>query len=242
MAQISKVHYRPIEAAIRWSGLVRHEGFILGTLKAKRIPEHDDFPRWPSLRLNAERIDDAIAHGELPCELNGAAVQDPGAIDDAQLTIRHVDLKTWMARFYPEHKPSFLFGRLERCLQSGITMDSVHALLVEREGLRLQVANIGKELQAVRSRNGELLKRCAADQPAAADSAMSVRSEMTYSHIIGGLLTLLLGRAPSGQPYSSFRTQDAIISALLAHHGQRLGISQRTLAAKFAAARRALDQ
>jgi hypothetical protein len=65
---------------------------------------------------------------------------------------------------------------------------------------------------------------------------------MTYLHIVGGLLTLLLGRTPSGQPYSRFQTQESIISAMIAHHGNKLGIAERTLEAKFAAARRTLDR
>ncbi|WP_318269660.1 hypothetical protein [Salinisphaera orenii] len=65
----------------------------------------------------------------------------------------------------------------------------------------------------------------------------SRRSESTYLNIVAGLLTLLLGHSPSGHPYSSFNTQDAVISAMIAHHGDRLGISQSTLENKFAKAK-----
>ena len=58
---------------------------------------------------------------------------------------------------------------------------------------------------------------------------------------MGGLLTLLLGKSPSGTPYSSFLTQEAIISAMVAHHGNAMGITERTLQAKFALARRNLQ-
>ncbi|MGV8294625.1 ATP-binding protein, partial [Pseudomonas aeruginosa] len=46
---------------------------------------------------------------------------------------------------------------------------------------------------------------------------------------------------PSGMPYSSFLTQEAIISAMVAHHGNAMGITERTLQAKFALARRNLQ-
>jgi hypothetical protein len=52
---------------------------------------------------------------------------------------------------------------------------------------------------------------------------------------------LLLGKSPGGSPYSSFETMDSVISALLAHYEGRPGISERTLWAKFSAARRHLD-
>jgi hypothetical protein len=57
-------------------------------------------------------------------------------------------------------------------------------------------------------------------------------------NIVGGLLTLLLGKSPSGIPYSSFETMDSVISALIAHHEGRAGISERTLWSKLAAAKR----
>jgi hypothetical protein len=60
-----KVFYRPIEAAIRWSGLVRFESRILDLMGNRQIPACADFPRWPTLRLNAERIFDALANGDL---------------------------------------------------------------------------------------------------------------------------------------------------------------------------------
>ena len=75
---------------------------------------------------------------------------------------------------------------------------------------------------------------------APADSALRSRSETTCLHIIGAFLRLILGQSRAGQPYSSFRTQEAIITALVSLHGERLGITERTLQAKFAAAKRAL--
>jgi hypothetical protein len=48
--------------------------------------------------------------------------------------------------------------------------------------------------------------------------SLSTRAETTYLHIIGGLLRLLLGQSP-GNPYSSFKTQESIVSAMVAHFG-----------------------
>jgi len=62
----AKTYYRPIEAAIRWCGLIRFEQRIQQTLGRRPVPELQDFPRWPLLRLYAERIFDALMYGELP--------------------------------------------------------------------------------------------------------------------------------------------------------------------------------
>jgi len=230
------VLYRPIEAAIRWSGLTRHEPRILEVLNGRRLPEPGEFPQWPTLRRNAERIYDGILNKELRVAINGITVQGGVGANphDPNLTIRHVDLKEWMCRFYPAHRPPFLFSRLERKGNPGISLEAVQALFLEREGLRLCIAQREQGLKKLR----EQLR--AREESTQSGAPLGPRSETTYLHILGGLLTLLLGSSPSGQRYSSFASQEAIISALIAHHGERLGIAERTLQAKFAAARRAL--
>lgn len=232
----SMVLYRPIEAAIRWSGITRHEPYILEVLKGRRLPEPGEFPQWPALRRNAERIYDGILNKELRVAINGITVEGGTSVnlDDPDLTIRHVDLKDWMCRFYPAHRPSFLFSRSERRTDPGISLEAVQALFVEREGLRLHLAHREEGIKQLREQLRTLEKSSESGTP------LSPRGETTYLHILGALLTLLLGSSPSGQRYSSFASQEAIISALIAHHGDRLGIAERTLQAKFAAARRAL--
>ncbi|MDR0782100.1 MAG: hypothetical protein LBF16_15675, partial [Pseudomonadales bacterium] len=55
--QISKVYYRPIDAAIRWAGLLQHEQAILQMIPPPQnsLPEID-CPHWSELRLYMERI------------------------------------------------------------------------------------------------------------------------------------------------------------------------------------------
>jgi hypothetical protein len=234
----SMVLYRPIEAAIRWSGLTRHEPRILEILNGRRLPEADEFPQWPSLRRNAERIYDGILNNELRVAVNGITVQGEAGADpdDPNLTIRHVDLRDWMCRFYPSDRPPFLFSRLERKAAPAISSEAVQALFLEREGLRLYVAQREQGMKRLREQLRDL------EQTTQSGAPLGPRSETTYLHILGGLLTLLLGSSPSGQRYSSFTSQEAIISALIAHHGERLGIAERTLQAKFAAAKRSLGK
>jgi hypothetical protein len=238
-----KVHYRPIEAAIRWSGLLQHEREILSALGIRTLPAQDEFPTWPTLRLNTERIYDGIINHELPWAVDGKAAHGEPRIDRTDLTVRHIDLKTWMLRYYPEQRPAFLFAdaawRADE--QPLAAMDVLQLLLAERDSLKTKVVCREREL-------ADLLKSRPPprEQPRMSDAlqssqSMSARAETTYLHIIGALLDVVLGHAPSGQPYSHFKTQESVISVILAHHGQRLGISERTLHAKFAAARRQLS-
>ena len=229
----SMVLYRPIEAAIRLSRLTRHEPYILQVLNGRQLPEPGEFPQWPTLRRNAERVYDGILNKELRVAVNGIAIEGPASPDDPNLAIRHVDLKDWMCHFYPAHRPPFLFSRLERKAAPGISLEAVQALSLEREGLRLRIDQGEESIKKLR-------EQLRAMRSTALDTPLGPRSEITYLHILGGLLTLLLGTSPSGQRYSSFTSQDAIISALIAHHGDRLGIAERTLQAKFAAARRSV--
>ena len=240
---LSKVYYRPIEAAIRWSGLIQLEREILEMEKGNKIPEPDDFPDWPALRLNSERIYDAVINKELPVAINGVTVKDSVCIDYPDLTIRHVDLKAWMTRYYPDQRPEFLFSWIERHALPAITMDAVHALVFERDALKFQIEQRNQEIQTLHHQHSVLLReKEILIRANATDGRLSPRSETTYLNIVGSLLNLLLGRAPSGQPYSSFKTQEAIISAMVAHHAERLGITERTLQAKFAAARRTVGR
>jgi hypothetical protein len=115
----AKTYYRPIEAAVRWCGLLRFEQRILEALEQRAMPEPGEFPRWPLLRLYAERIFDALTHGELPGGKAGIVLdsQRP-ALDDPELTVRHVDLKAWMSQFYPGDRPGFcLTASNARCIR-----------------------------------------------------------------------------------------------------------------------------
>jgi len=92
LADGAKTYYRPIEAAIRWSGLLRFERRILATLGQRPLPEATEFPRWPMLRLNTERIFDALAHGEMPYGKEGL-VRDTQGFQQFRVLATAVDLR-----------------------------------------------------------------------------------------------------------------------------------------------------
>ncbi len=236
----SKVFYRPIDAAIRWAGLLRHKQEILSCISSPRhLPHRRDCPRWEVLRLCTDRIYDAIVNRELAYGKNGVTLNDESLLDSDELTVRHVDLKHWMSQYYPGHRPGFLFSRSERAAHPFITLEAGQAMLVERKAIKLMLKQYRQQLQELQmqydSLSGQLPGICTRDQHSVSD-----RAEATYLNIIGGMLTLMLGTSPSGKAYSSFRTQEAVVSALIAHHQSVMGITERTLNGKFASARRRL--
>jgi hypothetical protein len=204
--------------------LEKFERRILENVGSSHVPKHEDFPRWPTLILNAERIVDAMDNGELRFTTAGTCL----CSCSADVRIRHVDLRAWMQKFYPDQRPAFLFGKLERAIAPGISAAAFQTVMVEREALRAALNDAHVEIERYR----KISKRSLPETP------LTRRSEQTYTHIVGGLLTLLLGQSPGGIPYSSFKTMEAIISALIAHHGNLSGITERTLWAKLVAAKR----
>lgn len=238
---VSKIYYRPIEAAIRWVGLLRYKDDILDSIEGPwHFSKKPDCPRLYELRLCTDRLYDAILNGDLPYGRQGITTNDPSLLESPELTIRHLDLKCWMQHHYPTQRPSFLFSQTERKIHPMITFEAGQAMLVEREALRSEVCQYRVKLQDLQEQQDGLLKQAEAT-PSCADCPISDRAETTFLHIIGSMLTLMLGKSPGGSAYSSFRTQDAIISALVVHFGHAMGITERTLQSKFAQAKRRLS-
>ena len=239
----SKVYYRPIEAAIRWPGLLKFEKEIVSRIPTpiNLPPRIDCCPRWSELRLYTERIYDAIFNKELPYGSNGITQYDESLWGSPDLTIRHVDLKKWMRDHYPEHRPGFLFSRAESISHPVITLETGQALLIERQALKTELDYYKCQFHELQEQHQGLLKQCE-QIPACKECLITDRAEATYQNIIGALLALLLSQSPGGVPYSSFRTQEAIVSALVAHYGGIMGITERTLNGKFALARRRMRE
>lgn len=239
---LSKVHYRPIEAAIRWTRLWKQEREILEVLQDRSIPNPDDFPQWPALRLNAERIYDGLRNGDLPYGVNGHQAAPDTSLEDPDLTIRHVHLREWMQRYYPDQRPRFLFGALERRIYPAISIDDVRALAFECDSLKSLLAERDAEIGALRVELRALLRNIdKVPRHHSSVEPLSRRSETVYLHIIGGQLELLLGKdAPNGK-VQRCRTQEEVIAALTERYGKRLGMTKTTLENKFSLANRLLS-
>lgn len=146
-----------------------------------------------------------------------------------------------MQNYYPEHRPGFLFSRAERISHPVITLETGQALLIERQALKAESSHYKRQFHELQELHHGLLKQCE-QIPVCSECPITDRAETTYQNIIGAMLTLLLGQSPGGLPYSSFRTQESVVSALVAHYGGVMGITERTLNGKFALARRRMRE
>jgi FtsZ-binding cell division protein ZapB len=194
----------------------------------------------PCFEIRCRALHIAIENGELlVCREKGVPVDQHVAPERRH--VRRADLKAWIAREYPNDKPAFLFDEIERKTHSAIDTEAFLALQVDRDAAKVEIKKITQQLEEITSER-DVLKSCI-DKMSAAQTAQNIpgeRSEITYLNIIGGLLNLMLSNSPSGNPQSVFQNQAAIISALLAYHENKPGISSRTLEEKFAAAKRSL--
>jgi FtsZ-binding cell division protein ZapB len=199
-------------------------------------------PKIPCIEPRCRAIHEAINSGVLECRREGREITAGDHVAPERRTVARMVLKEWVAAQFPASKPAFLFDELERKAHSSINADSFQALQADRDALK---ARIEKTTDAYRTLNQErdALEAERNSQLVMVDNQAvpGERAETTYLNIIGGLLGLLLGQSPNGKPYSSFASQAAVISALLAHHEGKPGVSARTLEEKLAAAKRSLE-
>ncbi len=155
---LEKVYYRPIEVAIRWCNLVEFEKIILDKMENNILPTIEMFPKWPCLRLNTERIYDAIENNEMPHGRDGKAIQPNDHVAVPRRTVRHADLKEWMQRRYPDQKPEFLFDVIERTTHAAINADSFLALQVERDALKARIEKATDVYKALKSEKDAVVR------------------------------------------------------------------------------------
>jgi hypothetical protein len=235
----AKTFYRPIEAALRWCGLIRYEAEIL---KATwHYPERLGtlFPQWPCLYSNTEKIHDAMRNGELPYGYLGVSVPIGSPLEPGQITVRHSDLRLWMQRHYPDQRPGFLFESTNDT-HGKISPEAYLYLQIERDALVQERDTLQRQLQAITAD----LKALGVEQESLSGlvSQLSERSEQTLLQIIGALIYTILDSSPAGKPMSLLENQTAIVDAITARFTDTPGLSKRTLDAKFAAANRALKK
>ncbi|MEW5713522.1 hypothetical protein AB1462_14255 [Pseudomonas sp. SB113] len=237
---LESTFYRPIDAAIRWCGLMDHEARILEIAWETPYLLDKKFPQWPCLHINTEKIIDAVRSFEIPYGNFGITVQPGTPIDHRFLTVRHSDLKSWMIHNYPEQRPAFLFGENITELEN-ISIETYLTLQAHRDALEIQLEaketahqTLLEELKAIG------LERERLHLLYEARGELSDRSEASYKCIIGALLETLLGSSPAGKPNSVFKTQASIVDSITSHYEGVPGLSKRSLDEKFAAGRRSL--
>jgi len=163
---LQKPYYRPVEAAVRWCNLTGYEAQIMGALGDSHLPTIRQFPEWPCLAANTEKILYAIQNHELNHGREGRNVPDNEHVAPARLTVSHNDLKAWMAKHYPDQKPDFLFDETERKTHSAINSESFTALQADvqaanrrREQAEKQLCDFGKRYSEVEGERDSLKLR-----------------------------------------------------------------------------------
>jgi hypothetical protein len=250
--------YTVPQAAMLWCGVPskevdHHLKFAKPTSEASSYGQHVlKHPYIPCLEARCRAIHDAIINNELKVGRDGGNTFfiKEQHIAFPRRTVKSVDLKEWIASKFSDEKPVFLFSEIERNTHPAINAESFRALQVDLiakttalENMTKNLENTTKKLDAVLGErdslagmvDGYIEKLKKRDAP-------TERAETTYQNTIGGLLQVMLGKSPSGISHSVFRKQTDIINALLAHHGNKPGITQRTLEEKFAAANRSLSE
>lgn len=237
-----KSFYRPIEAAIRWCGLMDYEAKILESAWDSPERFNTAFPEWPCLYSHLEKILDAIRNQELRYGALGHPVAPGTPVDPELLTVRHLDLRSWISHYYPEQRPSFLFHPVA-LNQEAISYDTYLILQADRDALRVQ-------LKATETRLHELMNELAAAglerenlrMLAENKTNVSEQSKSSFLNVIGALVNTMLASSEAGRRHSIFDSQASIVDSITAHYGDVPGLSKRSLDEKFAAARRSLAQ
>lgn len=236
-----KRFYHLVEAAIRWCGLLDHEPEILQVYTVAPHTIATVFSHWPCLHLNLEKLLDAVINKELPYGSLGVQVEPGTHVHPDLLTVRHNDLKAWMKQYYPDQKPRFLFDEIERCIHPAISTDSFQALQADRDALRVRLNALEATQQTERELHAEVVtQRDQLLQTIGDESTLNERSLRGHECVLGAVLQVVLGRSPAGKPYSVFNSQEALVSAVVAHSGNVTGVSKHSLDLKFAAAKRRL--
>jgi len=183
---LEKPFYRPVEAALRWCGLIAHEAQILMHIGDDGIPKTGQFPQWPCLQANTEKILDAIMHGSIPHGRDGRTVAAGDHVAKARLTVRHTDLREWMAKHYPDQKPAFLFDEIERKTHAAINADSFRTLQADLEAARAEIEVARKWGDKIKSDHEALQAECMSLR-AMVDRGLIVTERNTLLTIIAAL-------------------------------------------------------
>lgn len=239
---VTKVFYRPIEAAIRWCNLMKYEALILESQWERPELIVKAFPQWPCLHSNSEKILDAIRNQELPYGALGVTVAPGTHVDHRLLTVRHSDLKRWLLYFHPDQRPSFLF-RTSAADQKTIHYSTYLTLQADRDALQVQLKATEDKLQAlIDELKSAGLERENLRLLAESEQQLGDHSKASYLNVIGALVEIMLSSSGTGRRHSIFDNQASIVDSITAHYEGVRGLSKRSLDEKFAAGRRSLAQ
>jgi hypothetical protein len=161
---------------------------------------------------------DAINNRNLRHGRDGKTVTPDDHVTPTRRTVRHTDLKEWMAKNYPDQKPPFLFDETERKTHSAFNADSFRALQADRDASRIELEKKTEQLNGLRKDHEALLgERDSLRAMVERQSQPGERAETTY-------LKIILGIAMAGYKYDPNATRNTAISEI-ASDLLKLGIS-----------------
>jgi len=234
------VYYIP-QAAALWCGVPVEMVETILSQAAETGRGVVDHPKVSCLEPRCRAIHDAIDNDKLPCGRDGKgrnlASQDHVAPE--RRTVTRQDLKEWIAQEFPSNKPDFLFDEIERKTHSAINAESFRALQADRDAIQRQLKSAKETIEKI-----ELEKYAAVAKVKQYEERLKhlgdeidPRSERTYLNIIGALLEMITGTFKDEEFSSESQLRDFIAEKF----DDLRGVSPRTLADKFAMAKKALN-
>lgn len=234
-----KPFYHPIEAALRWCGLINHEEKILTKTSETHRIKPSDFPMWPCLKNNFDKILYAIENKEINHGRDGITVHPDEHVAIARLTVTHSDLKEWMIKSYPDQKPSFLFDEMERKAHAAISSEAYLALQAELEAKKAEILRLQERLRTLQAddeRKGyqiQSMEKMIAAQP---------KAESTADLLIIGAIIGASQKKKTASGQDGRGVQTALVNLITEHYPKVSGLSKSQLDRRFAAANALLQQ
>ena len=233
-------YYIP-QAAALWCGVpIDSLNLILGeaTSTGKNIYSH---PKISCLEPRCRAIHDAIDNDMIPCGRDGKGrrLESEDHVARERRTVSRQDLKDWIAKEFPSDKPDFLFDEMERKTHFSINAESFRALQADRDAMQRQIKSARETIEKLELEKYEAVAKVKQFQERLKhlDDGIDPRSERTYLNIIGAFLEVVTGTFKGVTFSSETQLRDFMAEKF---DGFR-GVATRTLADKFALAKKAIN-
>jgi|MTBAKMStandDraft_1061839.scaffolds.fasta_scaffold11005_2 hypothetical protein len=233
-------YYVP-QAAALWCGVpseVVDQILNQAVLAGRNILKH---PKIPCLEPRCRALNDAIDNNNLPCGRDGKGryFDSENHVAPERRTISRQDLKEWIAKEFPSDKPNFLFDEIERKTHSAINAESFRALQADRDALQRQLKSAKEAIKSMELEKYEAAAKIKQyeERLKYVHDALDPRQERTYLNIIGALLEVITGTFKN----ETFSSETQLRDFIAEKFDDLRGVAPRTLADKFALAKKALN-
>jgi hypothetical protein len=250
-------YYTVPQAALLWCGVPADR---VDTELSLAVPVGDNnslvravlkHPYIPCLEPRCRAIHDAIDNDQLQAGRDGGKVflkSEAGHIAYDRRTLNRESLKEWIAKTFPNDKPTFLFDDIERATHTAINADSYRALQADRDALKSRIDKATEVYKALKQDSDSLknerdsLQKIVEDLTTKLQAAgiPNERSETTYQNIIAALLDCISGNLPGVVKHPSFDSEAKLIESIDQHFRGYAGLSKSNLSRKFPEAKRNL--